>query len=592
MSQEDNDPKICYSPSNHLPFIMPCLSYSSRIFQLFSFLVALAPSTLGLAVPQEDVATGAVAVDSLEVPAMPLAGNTAIGISTGNIVQPTAIAAGVPENSDTLQLSAFPIRPLFDNSTRFQDKKNYTDPDAPIVTSFKNSSNLTTYHIQDEEVFGRYYLSNGFLFRVSCTRNMSYHSQLTLKKNTMLMPRSTTGGLPLTSIPVFFSPGPRVNGSERTSAGNATAQGIDYAMPRILEQLEVSSEEVVPLVEESSPVLTEALMHLLGQSDLPVENTTTQNATSEVSEGPPLQRRWSCCKGISIKKVINTVGDIVTAIPKGVVKVGADLSCKTSTAVLLPGYIAVHADVKAQNPGPGLSVTESHMYFLFQLYGYFPLTAGLRLHFNSRKILGFIGDYDAITFGRDMFIVGDYSLNPKPGPEDKHFQVTTSIIIHEIRHCQQYRSLGWFIPAFGAKYLYQYCQAGFKYKTLKFEAEAYAQEDVMKDLLFDPYGYMFFRYWRFRKLGSKLGYPVATTYRPQSGTDEAGLYELPFQYGILLTTFYSDGACWSYLTTAEAAAREKAINCRNLSGRCEPDTTTYEKARARKKDCLKDVNLR
>ena len=363
-------------------------------------------------------------------------------------------------------------------------------------------------------------------------------------------------------------------------------------MPRILEQLEVSSEEVVPLVEESSPVLTEALMHLLGQSDLPIENATSQNATSEVSEGAPIQRRWSCCKGISIKKIVNTVGDIVTAIPKAVVKAGGDLSCTTSTAVLLPGYIAVHADLKAQNPGPGLSVTESHMYFLFQLYGYFPLTAGLKLHFNSRKILGFIGDYAAITFGRDIFIVGDYSLNPKPGPADAHFQITTSTIIHEIRHCQQYRSLGWFIPAFGAKYLYQYCQAGFKYKTLKFEAEAYAQENVMNDLLFDRYGYMFFRYWRFRKLGPKLGYPVATTFRHQPGTDEDGLYELPFQYGILLTTFYTDGACWSYLTTAEAAAREKAISCRTLSGRCEPDTTIYEKSRARKRDCLKDVNLR
>lgn len=162
---------------------MPYLSYSSRIFQVFSFLVVLAPSTLGLALPQEDVATGTVAVDSLEVSAVPLASNTAIGASTGSMAQPTAIEAGVPENSDTLQLSAFPIRPMFDNSTRFQDKKNYTDPDAPIVTSFKNSSNLTTYQIQDEEIFGRYFLSSIFLFWVSCTRNMSYHSQPTHTKN-------------------------------------------------------------------------------------------------------------------------------------------------------------------------------------------------------------------------------------------------------------------------------------------------------------------------------------------------------------------------------------------------------------------------
>ena len=155
---------------------MPSLSYSIRLCHLSFFLVALAPSTLGLAVRQEDVAAGAVAIDPLEVSAMPVAGNTAIETSTGSMVQATANAAGVPENSDTLQLAGFPIRPIFDNSTRFQDKKNYTDPDAPIVTSFKNSSNLTTYHIQDEEVFGRYSLSNSFLFRISYTRKMSYHS--------------------------------------------------------------------------------------------------------------------------------------------------------------------------------------------------------------------------------------------------------------------------------------------------------------------------------------------------------------------------------------------------------------------------------
>ena len=87
-----------------------------------------------------------------------------------------------------------------------------------------------------------------------------------------------------------------------------------------------------------------------------------------------------------------------------------------------------------------------------------------------------------------------------------------------------------------------------------------------------------------------LGYPVATTYRRQPGVSEGGRWELPFKYGILLTTFYNDGACWSYLTTAEAEARERANNCRSFSGRCELDITTYGKAVA-KMECLKDENL-
>lgn len=137
---------------------MPYPGYSSGLRLSFAIFVALAPSTLGRAVAQEDVAVG-----PLEASAMPVAGNTVIGTSTGSIVQATAMAVGVPENSDTLQLAAFPTRPLFDNSTRFQDKKNYTDEDAPVVTSFKNSSNLTTYRIEDKEVFGTYFLRHSFL---------------------------------------------------------------------------------------------------------------------------------------------------------------------------------------------------------------------------------------------------------------------------------------------------------------------------------------------------------------------------------------------------------------------------------------------
>ena len=357
-------------------------------------------------------------------------------------------------------------------------------------------------------------------------------------------------------------------------------------MPRILEQLQVAPEAIIPVVEEASPVLTEVLMHLLGQSDIP-----DQNQTDTVSNGTLTKRKWSCCKGISIKKVVDTLKDVVNVLPEAVVDGTADAACKVTAASTLGGYLAVYSQVKAQNPGPGISVTESHMYFLFQLYVYFPLTAGLRLHFNTRKFLGFIGAYDAITFGRDMYIVADYSLSPKPGPKDFDFQSTMSTIIHEIRHCQQYRSLGWFIPAFGSKYLYQYCRAGFNYRALQFEAEAYAQDKMMDKLLFDSYGYMFFRYWRYRKLSSVLGYPVATTYRRQPGVSDESHWELPFQYGILLAKFYDNGACWNYLTTAEAEAREKANSCRSFSGRCEPDTTTYEKAVARRQ-CLKDKDLR
>ena len=114
------------------------------------------------------------------------------------------------------------------------------------------------------------------------------------------------------------------------------------------------------------------------------------------------KRKWSCCKGISIKKVVDTVKDVVNVLPEAVADGTVDAACKITAATTLGGYLAVYSQVKGQNSGPGISVTDSHMYFLFQLYGCFPLTAGLRLHFNTRKFLGIIGAYDAITFGRDI----------------------------------------------------------------------------------------------------------------------------------------------------------------------------------------------
>ena len=68
----------------------------------------------------------------------------------------------------------------------------------------------------------------------------------------------------MTNIPVFFSTAASFAGSESISVGNVIAEGIDFAMPRILEQLEVSSEKITFVVEELSSIFIEAHMHLFG----------------------------------------------------------------------------------------------------------------------------------------------------------------------------------------------------------------------------------------------------------------------------------------------------------------------------------------
>ncbi|KAL8854180.1 MAG: hypothetical protein Q9221_001103 [Calogaya cf. arnoldii] len=403
---------------------MPSLLHQCRHRPLLALLIVLIPATLGGAVPQDVVETNNVGIDT-DVSILPMGDDTlpvSSGTSTqldansiGDTVQGTGTAEGngtptepivqgtgtaaVPENSAPLQLEGFPVRPSFENTTRIEDRKNYTEPDAPIVASFKSSSDVTTYHIEDKGIFG---------------------------------------DLPVTQIPVFFSTPANFAGSEPISADNATSDAIDFAMPQLLEQIDVDSEEIAPIVKEASPVFTEALMHLLGQSDMP---NRTENDTM-MSNETLTKRKFKCCKGISIKKVVDTIGKVVGAIPEAIKDTTVAAGCSVTAQTSLAGYLATYAQVKGQNPGPGIPVTESHMYFLFQLYGYFPQTANLRLHFNTRKFLGFIGEYDAITFARDIFIVDDYRLAPKPGPADFFYERTMSKIIHEVRHSQQYRSMG------------------------------------------------------------------------------------------------------------------------------------------------------
>ena len=180
-SQENTRSRICASSNSLILFIIPDLHYSSHVGPLCALFVVLLPSMLGRAVALKDARTGPVVIAS-EVSALPLGGNSSPVVirtgteadetSTGDIERVTAIASTVPEDSATSQLASFPTRPIFDNSTRFHYKKNYTDPDAPIVTSFRNASDLTTYHIEDTEVVGRSLLEQyhpfGGLLRETC----------------------------------------------------------------------------------------------------------------------------------------------------------------------------------------------------------------------------------------------------------------------------------------------------------------------------------------------------------------------------------------------------------------------------------------
>ena len=133
-------------------------------------------------------------------------------------------------------------------------------------------------------------------------------------------------------------------------------------------------------------------MYVLGGSDVPEESSGLINR--------------GLFDGISIKKLIKVVDRVVKAIPAAVDETWESVK-GTSFAVFssstLAGYLATFVQVKGQSPGPGIPMLRTLTYFLYPVYGDFPVTINFRLHYNVRRFLGVFGSHGAITFGRDIF---------------------------------------------------------------------------------------------------------------------------------------------------------------------------------------------
>jgi len=62
---------------------------------------------------------------------------------------------------------------------------------------------------------------------------------------------------------------------------------------------------------------------------------------------------------------------------------------------------------------------------------------------------------DAITWGRDIYING--FAPPSASRTGANFEYVTHLMLHEFTHIKQFQSFSYFTPAFGAKYMFQFC---------------------------------------------------------------------------------------------------------------------------------------
>lgn len=360
-----------------------------------------------------------------------------------------------------------------------------------------------------------------------------------------------------------------------TDLSTANVDGVAFALPAVLKQLDVPSENINSTIEQTSTAFSDAVLLVFNQSDS-VGSDNTLQPVGQVDT--TIEKRGCCFKGNGIKDAVNVVKKIIPGsapIIDKLAKATTGQLCSIFAYNTVAGYLATAASVRERNPSPGLGITRHQMFFLHPIYGDFPLQQNLRVHYNLRKFLN-LGEYHAITFNRDIYVPDDYQLSAPPSFPTFAYTSFIQTLVHETKHTQQYQANGWSLPRFGFQYMSQYCAAGYSYSKIAYEKDAYAIEHTADFLVDSAAGSAYFRFWRQQDLYSTLGYPTATKHTLSPGYTQ-GRYELPFQRGLLQCRFYTGGgrACRAF-TSAEIRTRtEPARSCPGLTGRCEPAATRW-----------------
>ena len=239
------------------------------------------------------------------------------------------------------------------------------------------------------------------------------------------------------------------------SISSAQDEYLRDSLAQLLEQLNVTASSIPDLVSEGRPLLDEAFTNCLNPTDA-LQKRIIRRRLADRDISPTL-KSW----------VIKVLAFPFISITQ---KVFLD-------AALAASFMAVEKFFHDNNRGQPLDTTVQQRYFIHPVFqGKYD---DVRVHYNAVQPPGFLG---GATFGKDIYIKSNPINTLTVGTSPYNFLQQAKLIRHETKHVQQYEKYRYINPLFGVEYIWGWVFGGFIYEHNVFEEEAYALENVTKDI--------------------------------------------------------------------------------------------------------------
>lgn len=283
---------------------------------------------------------------------------------------------------------------------------------------------------------------------------------------------------------------------------------VQQSLPYLLQEFGIDSSEIQALVDEAIPLIHQGVIDAVSGSDGDVSAKSQEVIVLDIFS-------W-------IAKVISKAANIVQS---GAANIGCGVWSAAATPVFTGGAYLFEA---VNSNHPGVPTSDDQDFYIFPVHGSLSHDDNISIHYNATFPWPIPVGRVAITWGKDIY-VNSYGANVADRTDVK-FEYITRKMLHELTHVQQFKSLGYITPAFGAKYLFQHCMVGFKYLAIPMEIAAKANEAVMDHILRDPIGREFQRLYNDQGLQASLGLPNAKSF---TGPDASWNYQLLLQNGLM-----------------------------------------------------------